>query len=575
MKSHLKGTKTFFFSIAVLIVLLAGQGLAFASNSPSVMPPHPLLREKAKLIKESLGIDYAAIAFPKFSQGIEAPSAKAPRLSGQLTGDQRALVLLVDFADKTAITSAGYFDTLVFGNAPIDKSVRNYYKEISYNQMDLVTVNLPSSLGWFRAPRNYSYYVNNQYGLGPYPRNAQKLVEDVVTLADPYVDFSQYDNDGNGYVDALFVVHAGPGAEFTGRTSDIWSHKWSINPKLVDGVRVSDYSMEPEYWLNSGDMTRGVFAHELGHVFGLPDLYDYGYDSEGLGDWSLMASGSWNGYLGDSPAHPDAWSLSQLGFIDPVNVMSSLVGQSINAVETTSTNSVFRLWTNGALGPEYFLVENRQKLGTDASLPGSGLIVYHVDETMPNNDNQNHYLVDIEEAHGGVQHLQADLNQGDAGDPFPGTSLKRIFSGTTDPNSNSYGGTATSVAVSNISNSGLIMTADLSILLDYGLNLDVLLNQTSFRTGQTLRARAHVTNDSTADTVRAVVWVVYPNGTTRTVRDNPNQTIPAGADFTTTLFNYTFNGSEPSGAYQVGAKFLDRNTGAIITQDIEAFNFQP
>ncbi|MFC1543554.1 immune inhibitor A domain-containing protein [Candidatus Neomarinimicrobiota bacterium] len=67
-----------------------------------------------------------------------------------------------------------------------------------------------------------------------------------------------------------------------------------------------------------GDMTIGVYAHEMGHaVFGLPNLYDYGYDSEGLGDWSLMAGGSWNGSLGSSPAFPDAWSHVQMGYVTP------------------------------------------------------------------------------------------------------------------------------------------------------------------------------------------------------------------------------------------------------------------
>jgi immune inhibitor A len=135
------------------------------------------------------------------------------------------------------------------------------------------------------------------------------LTEDVVYLADPYVDFSQYDNDNDGYVDALFVIHAGPGAEHTGDPNDIWSHQWNTGyPPYVDGVYVTTYSMEPEYWSSPGDMTIGVYCHELGHVFGLPDLYDYGFDSQGVGRWSLMAVGSWNGPMGSSPAHPDAWS---------------------------------------------------------------------------------------------------------------------------------------------------------------------------------------------------------------------------------------------------------------------------
>ena len=90
------------------------------------------------------------------------------------------------------------------------------------------------------------------------------MVEDAVGLADPLVDFSQYDNDADGYVDALFVIHAGPGAEYTGNANDIWSHAWVTHSEvLVDGVRVWRYSMEPEYWVHPRDMTIGVYCHEV------------------------------------------------------------------------------------------------------------------------------------------------------------------------------------------------------------------------------------------------------------------------------------------------------------------------
>ena len=392
-------------------------------------------------------------AMPKNAEG----RGQAPQ---KVSGTQRALVLLVDFSDKISITSSSYFDTLVFSSTPGDKSVRNYYKEISYNTVDIVTVDLPSSLGWTRMPQAYSYYANGENGFGAYPRNAQKLVEDAVDAANPTVDFSQYDNDGDGRVDILFVVHAGTGAELTGNVNDIWSHAWSITARSVDGVTVSRYSMEPEFWFAAGDMTRGVFAHELGHVFGLPDLYDYGYDSRGLGSWSLMAGGSWGGWYGDSPAHPDAWSRYKLGFVSPINVTTPMMGVAIPPVEN-GPGSVYRLPVNGAPSSEYFLVENRQQIGSDASIPGSGLMVYHVDEGRPNNDDQSRYLVDVEEAHGGEQHLQADTNGGDSGDSFPGTSGKTAFNDLSDPNSKAYNSAVTDVEVSGISAVGATIIADL------------------------------------------------------------------------------------------------------------------
>ena len=301
-----KMSTLFLISLTSLLVFF----LSWSESSIYGMPPHPDLIEKIK--KGEIKPPEIMINKEKYrAKGIDSPvfhpqSSVFPKGTGP-TGNFKALVLLVDFSDKTSQVTAGYFDTLVFVDQP--STVRNYYKEVSYQKLDIITLDLPSSLGWYTDPETYAYYVDGQYGWGDYPQNAQKLVEDLVVIADPYVDFSQYDNDSDGSVDALMVVHAGSGAELTGNPNDIWSHTWGLNdPQFVDGVWVYSYSMEPEYYQYPwGDMTPGIFCHELGHTFGLPDLYDYDYDSRGIGDWSLMAFGSWNGPLGGSPAHPDAY----------------------------------------------------------------------------------------------------------------------------------------------------------------------------------------------------------------------------------------------------------------------------
>ena len=143
-----------------------------------------------------------------------------------------------------------YFDNLIVWSKYWNSS-HDYYKKVSYGNLDIVTVNLPSTVGWVTAPQTYSYYVNGQNGIGSYPHNSQKLVEDIVNLVNPSIDFSQYDNDGDGYVDALFIIHSGSGAEYTGNNNDIWSHAWTTStPQILDGVKVYHYSIEPEYWVN-------------------------------------------------------------------------------------------------------------------------------------------------------------------------------------------------------------------------------------------------------------------------------------------------------------------------------------
>jgi len=274
------------------------------------------------------GIDNPQIGSIKSRQNI-AQSGRA---------NLSALVLLIDFSDKpytagsTAATPAR-FDSLLFsdGRKNPTGSLKEYYLENSYGNL---TVN-GSSYGWYRASQSYKYYTNNcdgSTGFGPYPNNAYRLVEEAIDLADPYVDFSQFDGDGDGYVDGLFVVHAGTGFEVSGNTCEIWSHMSGFGPIYKDGVYIDRYSMEPEEYPGTGMSPIGVFCHEFGHVLGLPDLYDYDGSSEGCGHWSIMASGSYNGNS-RVPAHFDAWCKSQLGFISPTNATSNLTGVEFPAAE--------------------------------------------------------------------------------------------------------------------------------------------------------------------------------------------------------------------------------------------------
>jgi immune inhibitor A len=372
-----------------------------------------------------------------------------------------AIVILADFSDNVADTvnypTPHYDDMLFTVGTYVTGSLRDYYLENSYGNFDVPGL----ATGWYRMPETYAYYVDGQRGFGAYPKNAKKLVENAVLAADPYVDFSQYDNDGpdgiphsgddDGYVDALFVVHAGPGYETTGNVNDIHSHAGNTSYAIpVDGVYVRRYSIEPD------DGKIGVFCHEFGHVLGLPDLYDYGYDSEGAGKWSLMASGSWGG-SGNTPTHIDAWGKIKLGFIVPVVPTTNLIDVAIPRAEDEPV--AYKVWTGGAPGKEYFVIEHRRKTKFDLNLPSKGLVIYHVDENMTSNDNQRcgagspHYRVAVEQADGECD-LENNVNQGDAGDPYPGTggthNPNTRLNLVSTPNSKSYADVATGVAIYNI-----------------------------------------------------------------------------------------------------------------------------
>lgn len=299
-------------------------------------------------------------------------------------------------------------------------------------------------------------YANGASGLGGAAPNAQTMAKDALLAANPSVNFTPYDNDGNGFVDAFIVIHAGTGAETNNQPGDIWSHKWTIagGAQTADATKVFAYLTVPE------DCRIGVCAHELGHLlFGFPDLYDTDGSSEGIGAWCLMAAGSWGGG-GDKPAHPSAWCKANQGW---VSVANRTTNGSVAVQDVKAGHTVYRLWKDGAGGKEYFLVENRQATGAfDVSLPGSGLLIWHVDENQTSNKDENHYWVALMQADG-KRDMELNHNRGDAGDCWPGSANNGNFTGTSTPNSKSYSGAATCVQVTGIPAAAPVMNVHMQV----------------------------------------------------------------------------------------------------------------
>ena len=496
--------KLFSFFLIVSQVNLFAQ--KFCLMPPSG-PPGPLNEATLRLLKKSTEIQ----------REMSEPSMHIQK--GQARGTWQALVILVDFPDyrwdhrsdsnfnnADSIYTKEHFKDMLFSlgtyKAPYSQSettgsMRDFYLENSYGQFEVTGV----STVWYTASENLAFYANDNSGFGQYPNSSRKLVEEAVELADPDVDFGEFDNNNDGLVDALFVVHAGPAAEeiytvnFPDHEKYLWSHKASISTMNLDGVRVSGYSLEPE------NGTIGVFCHEFGHALGLPDLYDTDGSSEGIGEWGLMAGGGWcyrpGDPLGTSPSHFTAWSKERLGWIEPIMVTGNVMQIEIPPIE--SNPIAYRLWTNGQTGGEYFLVENRQNLGFDAGLTrrqkdfglsdSYGLVIYHIDNSG-RQSNENRRVIDVEEAspynlnNQAIEQLDLERilptheflfngNRGDNGDPFPGFS--QINNDATDyvgerdlaafdensiPNSKSNNGFPTSVAVTNIQLTGQNVLAD-------------------------------------------------------------------------------------------------------------------
>ena len=397
-------------------------------------------------------------------------------------------VLLGKYADvSTTYFNATDFDQLLFGDNPTG-SMKDYFNEISYGNFEIDG----ATEGWYQSSLTMTQAVDN----------ARQYVAEIAALADPDFDYAQYDNDGpdnvpnsgddDGYVDGIIVVYSGCGAEWGEGNNNLWPHMSSLssyeyetNDAGANGsnIIVSTYAVCPEL-AGGGDCytdiirPMGVYAHEFGHVLGLPDLYDRDAsdgNSEGLGDWCLMASGSWMGWAGAQPAHMSSWCKIQMGWIEPTVVDNN--ANNVEIAQLVTSPSTLKIWEDDYNWSRYFLIENRQAVGFDSELNGPGLLVYHVDENRgygPNawssgsvNDNEQNKLVDLEEADGDND-LDNEVNRGDNGDPFPGTSGNRTFDDNSNPSAIRNDGSETGISLTNISDPDSIMTVDIETRPQYG-----------------------------------------------------------------------------------------------------------
>jgi M6 family metalloprotease-like protein len=414
-----------------------------------------------------------------------SPRQLAMKRSAALRGRQRVVpslgtghipVLCINYSDTTTQFNPSDVQTSLFSGS---RSMAAFYTEVSYGKF---TVDAgPNGVGgWYDASNTHDHYGANVGGNDAFP--AELVIEAVKAADAAGFDFAPYDQDGDGYVDSVAIVHEGTDEAESGIVTDIWSHSWDLNSAQFfgdgtgevttsSGVKVNHYVIQPERTVAGNLTTIGVFCHEYGHALGMPDFYDYTYTSQGLGAWTLMAGGSWNGNGGDSPAHFDAWCKVQLGWIAPTVVTTSTFGAQAPQVEQNPV--VFKVVSTSA-ATEYYLVENRQNVGFDAPLPANGLLIYHVDDTQTDNNSKwypgytsfGHYWVALEQADGlwQLEHAPWDSppgNEGDVGDPYPGTTGSRTYDDLSTPSATTYADVGFPLVVRNVSASGAAMTLDI------------------------------------------------------------------------------------------------------------------
>ena len=393
-----------------------------------------------------------------------APSYAPP--SYKTLGNKVGLCLLVDFSDDGATITQTEIDAFCNGDSYTNYynngSVKQYFKDVSNQRLtysNIVTV-------YLRVPHPKTYY-NDPANLDA----ANELVKDAIDVLKARPDYltviwpqlQTLTVDGGGNVIACNVYYAGH--PDVGWSEGLWPHSWSLYQvgaqNLGPGVNVFNYQMT-----DIGNyLTLGTFCHENGHMLcDFPDIYDYNYDSVGgAGGFCLMNSGG----HGTNPVKPCGYLRMHAGWLDPVN-LATLPDYQLTL---TITNTTIYKYTKPTATTEYYLFENRQKVGRDAGIPGKGIEIWHCDE-QGNSTNQNYtfntthknYEVQLMQADN-LWHLNGNINSGEQQDLYylgnPSATYVNEFADETAPSARWWDGSLSSLFVGGFSVLGDSMTMNL------------------------------------------------------------------------------------------------------------------
>lgn len=369
--------------------------------------------------------------------------------TGEMTGHKKGIVILVNFSDMAMSddhTTTKFYDMFNKPGYNVDGhigSVADYFKDQSYGQFELDF----DVLGPVTLSNTMSYYGgNNFYGDDMRPG---QMVKEACRLVDDQVNFADYDWDGDGRVEQVFVIYAGYGENFSGVSEDaIWPHEWDLYSATGSNLRLDDtiigtYACASELYGASGNYLNGIgtAVHEFSHCLGYPDGYDTDYSGGvGMANYDVMCSGSYNGVHGSVPAGFTAYERWMAGWLTPVELSEPTTITSMKDLGSSPTAYVIY---NNANRNEFFLIENRQSKGWfsyfDTYTAGHGLFISHIDfdqsiwnNNRPNDDpnHQRMTWVPADKSYG--SYLSASrrwsiLNYEQGGDFFPGTQSVKEF----------------------------------------------------------------------------------------------------------------------------------------------------
>ena len=369
-------------------------------------------RNTRRYSHSTLHIPHSTIPLPMEGSGV-APS---PR---------RGLIILASFTDRSfksehtkelyerIANEEGFKHELGFKG-----SVHDYFKDQSDGQFLLdfdVVGPVPLSL-------DYAYYGEN--GADGQDLRAGEMIAEACKLAAKEVDYADYDWDGDGEVEQVVVLFAGQGEHCCEDAATIWPHEYQLEESdygrtlRLDNVTISTYACCSELGLGETIDGIGTLCHEFSHCLGIPDMYDTEDNGcFGMSQWDLMDHGCYNdnGFI---PCGYTSYERMLCGWLRPVVLTSPC---EVTDMQPLSKNGLAYLIYNTKAPQEYYLLENRQQVGWDKALPGSGLLILHVDE-----DEEVWYenRVNADPTHQHCTIFHADNNSGTTicdlqGDPYP------------------------------------------------------------------------------------------------------------------------------------------------------------
>lgn len=409
-----------------------------------------------------------AINPKRFENAIAARKAKAPARAGAAnapladqftdcptTGVRRIPVIFVQYTDIKFKSSDPKQTFATYFNEGAS-SGRQYFIDNSNGvyqpQFDLY--------GPVTLPNNRKYYGGN---VGGNDQRPGQMVADACTALDGQINFKDYDTNGDGYVDAVILLYAGNGEQYTYQNipDAIWPHKWELSSSdygktlTLDGVKIDNYGCFNELYGTSASSTKidgiGVFCHEFSHALGLPDLYYTGYDDVdyyGMGSWSLMCQGCYNND-GYTPVGYTAYDKWFNGWIDEIPEATANTQYTMPVFNTgvAANDQPLRI-TNPSNANEWFIIENRANTGWNRYDQDDGLLIYRVtyNSTVWGNNTVNNTST------GYYVPLCADNS---ASYDNEGTDLwpynnKTELSGTTSPALKPYSGAALNRSISDM-----------------------------------------------------------------------------------------------------------------------------